>query len=103
MASRKDQWLANCWPQQTGARVARAYDKASKTAEFILILEDLARYAGLRATSFAPGKSDQTAFNEGQRDLVLHVLEMANLDLCIQPKAHGPDQETLAIQPEEEW
>ena len=75
MSTRKTQWLANCWPDPLRPEVARAYEQLSETAEFRLILEDLARYAGLRTTSFVPGQSDQTAFNEGQRDLVFHLLE----------------------------
>ena len=102
MSARKTQWLANCWPEPLRPEVVRAYEQLSGTAEFHLILEDLARYAGLRATSFVPGKSDQTAFNEGQRDLVFHLLEMANLDLCIQPKVKARNLEDQSIQHEED-
>ena len=102
MSTRKTQWLANCWPDPLRPEVARAYEQLSETAEFRLILEDLARYAGLRTTSFVPGQSDQTAFNEGQRDLVFHLLEMANLDLCIQPEVATQAQENHSIQHEED-
>ena len=102
MSTRKTQWLANCWPDPLRHEVARAYEQLSETAEFRLILEDLARYGGLRTTSFVPGQSDQTAFNEGQRDLVFHLLEMASLDLCIQPKVAAQAQENHSIQHEED-
>ena len=102
MSARKNQWLANCWPDPLHHDVAGAYEKMAETAEFRLILEDLARYAGLRTTSFVPGKSDQTAFNEGQRDLVFHLLEMANLDLCIQPMVKAQAQDNRSIQQEED-
>ena len=102
MSARKTQWLANCWPDPLRPEVVRAYEQLSATGEFHLILEDLARYAGLRTTSFVPGQSDQTAFNEGQRDLVFHLLEMANLDLCIQPKVKARTQKDQSIQHEED-
>ena len=88
-------WLRNAFPALHAAQVARAYrrvfgrgdawagtranalDGDSRDAR--LILDDLALYCGLRRTGFVPGAPDQTAFNEGQRDVLLHLLSMAEV------------------------
>ena len=97
MSTRKTQWLANCWPDPLRQEVARAYEQLSETAEFRLILEDLARYAGLRTTSFVPGQSDQTAFNEGQRDLVFHLLEMVSSTFASSQRSRLRPKRTTAF------
>jgi hypothetical protein len=43
------------------------------------VLEDLARYCRFGATSFVAGDPHETAFNEGARDVFLHIVEMAGL------------------------
>lgn len=86
------QWLMNAFPGLHAAQVARAYrrvfgrDDLSRDGR--LILDDLALYCGLRRTGFVPGAPDQTAFNEGQRDVLLHLLSLAEMppDALLQPE-----------------
>lgn len=80
-------WLSNAFPALHAAQVARAYRRVFGTGrgrrteaqDARLILDDLALYCGLRRTGFVPGAPDQTAFNEGQRDVLLHVLSLADV------------------------
>ena len=86
------QWLTNAFPALHAAQVARAYrrvfgpEDTSRDAQ--LILDDLALYCGLRRTGFVPGAPDQTAFNEGQRDVLLHLLSLAEVppETLLQPQ-----------------
>ncbi len=77
-------WFAQVFPGAQARAVADAYarvfgpEQASPAAR--LILEDLARYCGLRVSGFVAGAPDQTAFNEGQRDVLLHLLSAAGAD-----------------------
>ena len=60
--------------------MAAAYRKLGIRDETArLILDDLARYCRVGATSFVAGDPHQTAFNEGSRDAFLHVIEMIGL------------------------
>ncbi len=86
MQKRANKWLANSWPEARREAIEKAYARLGKDPDFRLLVEDLARYAGLRNTSFMVGRPDQMAFNEGQRDFVFHIIEMAGMDLVIQPK-----------------
>ena len=43
------------------------------------VLRDLAAYASVNTSSFAPGDPHQTAFNEGRRDVYNHICAMAGL------------------------
>ena len=74
-------WLRNTFPALHAAHVARAYrrvfGRVDRGRDARLILDDLALYCGLRRTGFVPGAPDQTAFNEGQRDVLLHLLSLA--------------------------
>lgn len=47
----------------------------------IIVLKDLANYCNFTSSSFVAKDPHQTAFNEGSRDVFLHILEMADLDL----------------------
>lgn len=49
------------------------------TADGRLILADLARLCGAGTTSFVPGDPCHTAFREGQRSVLLHVLDLLSL------------------------
>lgn len=46
-----------------------------------LIIRDLAIYCNFHHTSFVKDNPYQTSFNEGARDVFLHLLEMANIDV----------------------
>lgn len=75
------QWLARAFGRARGQGVAASYratlDPRSETAR--LVLADLARYCRVGETSFVAGDPHQTAFNEGARDVFLHVAEMIGL------------------------
>ena len=72
------EWLFNAHGR--GARpVAAAYRTLLATPEGGLLLRDLAAYCRVGASSFTAGDPHQTAFNEGARDVFLHVAEMAGL------------------------
>ena len=86
------QWLSNAFPALHAAQVARAYrrifSRQDGSRDARLILDDLALYCGLRRTGFVPGAPDQTAFNEGQRDVLLHLLSLSEVppDALLQPE-----------------
>lgn len=86
------QWLTNAFPAMHAAQVARAYRRVfgaeDQSRDARLILDDLALYCGLRRTGFVPGAPDPTAFNEGQRDVLLHLLSLAEMppEALLQPQ-----------------
>lgn len=75
------QWLARAFGNARGQSVAASYrttlDPRFEPAR--LVLADLARYCRVGETSFVAGDPHQTAFNEGARDVFLHVAEMIGL------------------------
>jgi hypothetical protein len=74
-------WLIRLFGVERAREVARAYRQAlaKDSPEARLVLADLAQYCRVGATSFVPNDPHQTAFNEGARDVYLHVCEMAGL------------------------
>lgn len=46
------------------------------------VLKDLMQKGGMLDTSFCPQDSHGTAFNEGARSLVLHILKIMRLDVA---------------------
>lgn len=72
------EWLFNAHGRHAKP-VAAAYRELLATPEGKLVLRDLAAYCRVGASSFAAGDPHQTAFNEGARDVFLHVAEMAGL------------------------
>jgi hypothetical protein len=72
------EWLFNAHGRRARP-VAAAYRDLLATAEGKLVLRDLAAYCRVGLSSFAAGDPHQTAFNEGARDVFLHVAEMAGL------------------------
>ena len=44
------------------------------------VLADLLHVTGVGRNSFRPGQADVTAFNEGQRRIGLHLIELINAD-----------------------
>lgn len=75
-------WLRNVWGRRPreAERLAKAYKTLLTSEEGWLILQDLALYANLYNSSFCAGDPAQTAFNEGQRELFLHITSMAQLN-----------------------
>lgn len=75
-------WLARAFGAREARAVAAAYreklgmrDEAARR-----VLADLARYCRVGQTSFVAGDPHQTAFNEGSRDVYLHIAEMIGLE-----------------------
>jgi hypothetical protein len=75
-------WLRNAFGARRGPAVANAYRNlfAVPDGDGRLVIEDLARYCRAGTTSFVASDPHQTAFNEGARDVFLHVAELAGLD-----------------------
>lgn len=74
-------WLLQLHGAKRAPRVASAYRQQlqPETASGRLILSDLAHYCRVGQSSFVAGDPYQTAFNEGARDVFLHVAEMCGL------------------------
>ncbi|MGV3278557.1 hypothetical protein ACFX5K_02800 [Rickettsiales bacterium LUAb2] len=76
-------WLTNLWGEQKAKEVYKAWGivfDLEKT-EVKEVLKDLAVYCNINKSSFVVNDAYQTAFNEGARDVFLHIIEMVNLDL----------------------
>ncbi len=75
-------WLKNAWghrsPQEQEG-LAKAYRRFVESRDGQRIVTDLARYTNVLNSSYAPGDAHQTLFNEGQRDVYLHIMSMARL------------------------
>lgn len=72
------EWLLNCHGRRA-KQVAGAY-QIFASGEGQLVLSDLALYCRVGLSSFTPGDPHQTAFNEGARDVFLHIAEMAGIE-----------------------
>ncbi len=57
----------------------RTFNKHSLSSKYVL--KDLASYCNVYSTSYVQEDPYQTAFNEGARDVFLHILEMSNLSV----------------------
>lgn len=75
------EWLGRLFGWPRAARVAHAYRSRLNPddQETRLILADLAHYCRAGHTSFVAGDPHQTAFNEGARDVFLHIVELSGL------------------------
>lgn len=87
-------WLTNAFGLTARSRVGLAYQNllGPDNAQGRLILADLARYCRVGETSFVAGDPHQTAFNEGARDVFLHIAECAGLDPTDFPELLEPQQ-----------
>lgn len=74
-------WLLRLHGGARARRVAEAYRQRLDGDDALarLILSDLAHYCRAGQSSFVAGDPHQTAFNEGARDVFLHVAEMCGL------------------------
>ena len=75
-------WLRNAWGHKPAAEqeaLVKAYRRIAESRDGQRVLLDLARYANVLNSSYAPGDAHQTLFNEGQRDVYLHIMSMAGV------------------------
>ena len=74
-------WLLNAVGPLRAQQVAGAYRSClgGTDANTRLVLADLAAYCRIGQSSFVAGDPHQTAFNEGARDVFLHIAEMCRL------------------------
>ena len=74
-------WLLRIHGSRRARRVVAAYRQclSSEDAPARLVLSDLAHYCRAGQSSFVASDPHQTAFNEGARDVFLHVAEMCGL------------------------
>jgi hypothetical protein len=74
-------WLLSLNKSREARQVAAAYREhlGNEAVAARRILVDLARYCRVGQSSFVPGDPHQTAFNEGARDVFLHVAELCGL------------------------
>lgn len=84
-------WLLRLHGARRARRVAAAYRQCLSGDDVLarMVLSDLAHYCRAGQSSFVAGDPHQTAFNEGARDVFLHVAEMCGL---------GPDDFAGLIQ-----
>ncbi len=71
-------WVKRLKPDKQKKLIA-AYQEFSTQAFSQVILQDLANYCHFNQTSFIPSMAEYTAFNEGARDVFLHILEMMDI------------------------
>lgn len=76
-------WLFAVFGQAKAKEATEAWNTVfdMEDARARMILKDLASYCNFTSSSFVANDAHQTAFNEGARDVFLHILEMSNLDL----------------------
>jgi hypothetical protein len=76
-------WLFLLFGKQKAEDASKAWKSVfnSEDQAVIFVLKDLANYCNFNKSSFVPKDKEQTFFNEGARDVYLHILEMANLDV----------------------
>ena len=74
-------WLQRVFGRSRAMEVAEAYQHCldPQQARGKMILADLAVYCQVRHSSFTANDPYQTAFNEGARDVFLHIMEMLGL------------------------
>lgn len=74
-------WLLRLHGARRARLVAESYRQslAPEAAAARRVLSDLAHYCRVGQSSFVAGDPYQTAFNEGARDVFLHVAEMCGL------------------------
>lgn len=73
------QWLLNVFGDKKARQLAMDYRDFVAGDPGRRIMADLAQYCRVGHTSFVAGDPHQTAFNEGARDVFLHISELAGL------------------------
>lgn len=74
------EWLMRSHGEENAVRVVQSYRTLFGMAEAYSVLKDLTLYCQLGQSSFVSGDPYHTAFNEGARDVLLHILEIAGID-----------------------
>ncbi len=75
---KNNHWIKSLKPHRQG-QLLKAYQDFAAQEYSRIILKDLAHYCHFNQTSFMPNMPEYTAFNEGARDVFLHILEMMNV------------------------
>ena len=75
-------------PQRRSKKVADAYRRIFDCPDGDIVLKDLCKRAGMGRTTFVQGDPYMSAFNEGQRNAVLTIFNLAkvNMDKLIEIK-----------------
>ncbi len=76
-------WLFAVFGQSKAKEATEAWNSVFDMEDYKvrMVLKDLASYCNFTSSSFIANDANQTAFNEGARDVFLHILEMSNLDV----------------------
>lgn len=76
-------WLNNLWGRNKSKEALKAWQYVfnKDNPEVQKVLKDLSVYCNFYNTSFNSSSKEQTAFNEGARDVFLHIIEMISLDV----------------------
>lgn len=77
--TQNNRWVKRLKPEKQHKLIGAYHDFSAQEFSQI-ILRDLACYCHFNQTSFRPEAAEYTAFNEGARDVFLHILEMMNMD-----------------------
>lgn len=74
-------WVSNLWGKKRASEVRAAWEAVFdvNNPAVGIVLKDLAHYCNMYKTSFVPSSLEATAFNEGARDVFLHIVEMLSL------------------------
>jgi hypothetical protein len=62
-------------------KVISLYKTVFTTGSGVVVLHDMFRRFGMFKTSLVPGDPQGTAFNEGQRSVLLYINEIINTDM----------------------
>lgn len=73
------EWLLNSHGRRA-RQTAGAYRQMFGSIEGKTVLRDLALYCNVGHSSFNAGDPHSTAFNEGARDVFLHIAEMSGIE-----------------------
>lgn len=76
-------WIHNLWGKEKATLACNSWKQVfnTDTEEVRDVLVDLATYCNMYNSSFDPNNKEMTVFNEGARDVFLHIMEMLSLKL----------------------
>lgn len=75
------QWLLNTFKGNKSVQVQQAFADVFNVnnTNAQLVLQDLCLYCNFNSSSFVKNDPTATAFNEGARDVLLHILQLSNI------------------------